>query len=40
MESLSLNFCKFWMEYQKQKADGTAEKGSEMGWDVAANVKL
>jgi type VI secretion system secreted protein Hcp len=40
MESLSLNFSKFWMEYQKQKPDGTAEKGSEMGWDVAANAKL
>ena len=39
-ENLSLNFAKFWVEYQKQKSDGSGEKGDEMGWDLKANVKL
>jgi len=37
-ENLSLNFAKFKVEYQEQKADGTGTPGGEMGWDVKANV--
>jgi type VI secretion system secreted protein Hcp len=39
-ENLSLNFAKFWVEYQEQKADGSGVPGGEMGWDVKANQKL
>jgi len=39
-ENLTLNFAKFWLEYQVQKADGSGEPGGEMGWDVKANQKL
>jgi type VI secretion system secreted protein Hcp len=39
-ENLTINFAKFWVEYQKQKADGSGEKGGEMGFDVKANSKL
>lgn len=39
-ESVSLNFAKFWVEYQEQKADGSGTPGGEMGWDVKANQKL
>ena len=38
-ESLSLNFSKFHVEYQEQKADGSGSPAGEMGWDVKANVK-
>jgi len=36
-ESLTLNFAKFHLDYQEQKADGTGQPGGEMGWDVKAN---
>jgi type VI secretion system secreted protein Hcp len=39
-ENLTLNFAKFWIEYQVQKKDGSGEAGGEMGWDVKANQKL
>jgi type VI secretion system secreted protein Hcp len=39
-ESISLNFAKFHIEYQEQKADGSGSPGGEMGWDVKANIKL
>lgn len=40
MESLSLNFAKFQMEYQPQGATGGAEGGPVlMGWDVKGNIK-
>jgi type VI secretion system secreted protein Hcp len=38
-ESLSLNFAKFNIEYQEQKADGSGTPAGEMGWDVKQNVK-
>lgn len=40
MESLSLNFAKFEVEYYEQKADGSGNKAGNMGWDVKANQKL
>jgi type VI secretion system secreted protein Hcp len=40
MESLSLNFAKFHVEYQEQGADGKPKGGPVvMGWDVKANQK-
>ncbi len=39
-ENVTLNFGKFHLEYQEQKADGSGSPGGEMGWDVKANVKL
>lgn len=39
-ENVTLNFAKFWVEYQEQKADGTGQPGGDMGWDVKANAKL
>jgi type VI secretion system secreted protein Hcp len=39
-ENVTLNFAKFHLEYQTQKADGGGQPGGEMGWDVKANVKL
>lgn len=39
-ESVTINFAKFWVEYQEQKADGSGVPGGEMGWDVKANQKL
>ena len=38
-ENVTLNFAKFHVEYQEQKADGSGSPGGEMGWDVKANVK-
>jgi type VI secretion system secreted protein Hcp len=38
-ENLSINFAKFNVTYQEQKADGSGQPGGEMGWDVKANVK-
>jgi type VI secretion system secreted protein Hcp len=38
-ESLTLNFAKFHVEYQEQKADGSGTPAGEMGWDVKANQK-
>lgn len=39
-ENLTLNFSKFNVEYQEQKADGTGVAGGEMGWDVKKNEKV
>lgn len=39
-ENVTLNFAKFWVEYQEQKPDGTGSPGGDMGWDVKANQKL
>lgn len=40
MESLSLNFSKFQVEYQPQGKDGSALGGPVLaGWDVKQNVK-
>jgi type VI secretion system secreted protein Hcp len=39
-ENLTLNFAKFWLEYQEQKADGSGTPAGEMGWDTKANEKL
>jgi type VI secretion system secreted protein Hcp len=38
-ENVTLNFAKFHVEYQTQKADGSGAPGGEMGWDIKANVK-
>jgi len=41
MESLTLNFAKFQVEYQEQGADGSPVGGPVMmGWDVKANQKV
>ena len=39
-ENLTLNFAKFHVEYQEQKADGSGTPAGEMGWDVKANQKM
>ena len=36
-ENVTLNFGKFAIEYQAQKADGTGEKAGNVGWNIAAN---
>jgi type VI secretion system secreted protein Hcp len=38
-ENVTLNFAKFHVEYQEQKADGSGQAAGEMGWDVKANQK-
>jgi len=40
MESLNMNFAKFWVEYTEQKEDGSGVPGGEMGWDVKKNEKF
>ena len=39
-ENVTLNFAKFWVDYQEQKADGTGTPGGEMAFDIKANVKI
>lgn len=39
-ENLTLNFAKFHVEYQEQKADGSGTPAGEMGWSVKENIKL
>jgi len=39
-ESVTLNFAKINMDYLVQKPDGSVSPAGQMGWDVAANVKL
>jgi len=39
-ENLTINFAKFHVEYQEQKADGSGTPAGEMGWDVKGNVKM
>jgi len=38
-ENVTLNFAHVKVEYTPQKADGTADAGVEMTWDIAKNVK-
>lgn len=38
-ENVTLNFGKFKMEYQVQKADGSGTPAGEMGWDIKKNEK-
>jgi type VI secretion system secreted protein Hcp len=40
IESVSLNFAQFRVEYQEQQVDGSGKPAGNMGWDVAANQKL
>jgi type VI secretion system secreted protein Hcp len=39
-ESVTLSCAKFYIEYYEQKADGSGQPGSQMGWDIKANEKL
>ena len=39
-ENISLNFAKVKVEYTPQQADGSKEGGSELGWDIRANVEM
>ena len=39
-ENVTLNFSKFKVEYQEQKADGSGVPGGEFGYDIKKNVKL
>jgi type VI secretion system secreted protein Hcp len=38
-ESVKLNFAKVEVQYTPQKADGTGDAPTQMGWDIAKNVK-
>jgi type VI secretion system secreted protein Hcp len=40
MESAQLNFSSYTMKYRPQKADGTLEAGSPIGWHLKENKKL
>ncbi len=39
-ESANLNFSKYTLKYRPQKADGTLEAGSPIGWDLKAGAKV
>ncbi|MEI6165899.1 MAG: type VI secretion system tube protein Hcp [bacterium] len=40
-ENITLNFSAFKVSYQPRKPDGTPDGGRlELGWDIAANVKM
>ncbi len=39
-ENITLNFAKVKVEYTPQKADGTADAASELGWDILKNVEM
>jgi type VI secretion system secreted protein Hcp len=39
-ENVSLNFSKFFVEYQEQKPDGSGSPAGAMGWDIKQNKKL
>jgi type VI secretion system secreted protein Hcp len=39
-ESVVLNFAKFQVDYQEQKADGSGTPAGSMGWDIKSNSKL
>ncbi len=39
-ESATLNFSKYTVKYRPQKADGTLDAGSPLGWDVKQNTKV
>lgn len=38
-ENMTLNFAKVKLEYTPQKADGTADTGKPVTWDIAQNAK-
>lgn len=38
-ENLTLNFSKFYVEYQEQKPDGSGTPAGQMAWDIKANQK-
>ncbi|HVV93437.1 MAG TPA: type VI secretion system tube protein Hcp [Hyphomicrobiales bacterium] len=40
METVSLNFSKFKVEYKEQQADGSGGPAVTYGWDVKQNVKV
>lgn len=40
METVSLNFAKFKVEYQEQKADGSGLPAVTYGWDIKQNQKV
>lgn len=40
MESFSLNFAKFTMEYSTQKKDGSGEKAGSVAFDIKANTMV
>jgi len=39
-ENISLNFAKVKVKYTPQKADGSADASSELGFDIRANVEM
>jgi len=39
-ENISLNFAKVKVEYTPQAADGSAEGGSELGWNIMTNEEM
>lgn len=39
-ENITLNFAKVNVEYTPQKQDGSGDATMNMGWNIAANVKL
>jgi type VI secretion system secreted protein Hcp len=39
-DQISLNFSKIVFTYKPQKADGTLDAGTPLGWDVKANKKI
>jgi type VI secretion system secreted protein Hcp len=40
METVSLNFAKFKVEYKEQKEDGSGLPAVTYGWDIKQNVKV
>jgi type VI secretion system secreted protein Hcp len=40
IETISLNFAKFRVEYKEQRPDGSIVPSGTMGWDIAGNQKL
>jgi type VI secretion system secreted protein Hcp len=40
LETVNLNFAKFQIDYQVQKADGSGAPGGDVKWDVKANAKF
>lgn len=39
-ENVAINFAKIEVAYTPQKADGTGDAPTQMGWDIAKNVKV
>ena len=40
METVTLNFATVHVDYTPQKADGSGDAATNMGWDIAANQKV